>query len=230
MAIFEDDFESNDFSAWTDTATSTGETASVVTTDPHCGTYHADFDCDGSSGGETAYVYKTISSAATIYARGYFKIKTSLPQENGEYTLMQLVGTGWIAELKLRDVVGTKKWRLSYHSGASHLTSDYEPTPAIALDTYYCLELYTYVHATEGAYKVYIDGVERISVSGLDTDEHGDMDRVSVGETYSRFADIHGVFADCVVVDSSYIGPISGVSIPVAMHHYGHHISKIIRG
>jgi len=91
--IFESGFETetNNFNVeWTAKVTSTGETATVATTSPHHGTKHAQFSCDGSGGGEQAYTYKVITSSSTIYSRGYFQIKTSLPSSGEQYQLNSL--------------------------------------------------------------------------------------------------------------------------------------------
>jgi len=211
--IFSDGFESGNFSAWTGTGVTTGETATVVTTDPHHGTYHADFETDGSSLFENCYAYKTFTEQATVYSRAYIKFKTVLPASEQYYLPMQHVGTDWITMLRVYNDAGTLKWRVYYHNGTSHLYAD-STSPTINLDTWYCIELYTKVDATTGEVKLYVDGVERVSVTGLDTTAHGNITRFEVGEREayggSGNAPAHGVYVDCVVVADTYIGPEGG--------------------
>jgi len=76
--IFSDGFESGDFSAWTGTAKSSGETCEVESADPHHGTYNAKFYSDGGWN-QYAYCYKDITGQTIIYARTYFKETTAFP-------------------------------------------------------------------------------------------------------------------------------------------------------
>jgi hypothetical protein len=73
-------------------------------------------------------------------------------------------------------------------------------------DTYYCVELYAKIDESAGEYKVYIDGTERISVSGKDTDDRGNIDQVRAGLPSSKNDQVHAHRIDCVVV--AVEGPI----------------------
>jgi len=197
--IFSDGFESNDFSEWTGTSESAGESSDVVNTDPHHGTYHASFTTDGSSSNEYAYCYKTFgSSYAEIYARAYIKLKTA----ELEHRIMEFSAGGSWHTMML--ITATRVY-LYYHSGATH-SSIFSETD-LDLDTWYCFELYAKVHATAGQSKLYLNDVELLATaSDLDTDEHGDVDQYRLGTYSSASATAHGIYVDCVIVDTSYIG------------------------
>ena len=204
--IFEDGFESGDFSAWTGTSTSAGETAEVVTTDPHHGSYHAKFVCDGSSNGEYAYVYKTVSETV-LYTRAYFKILTSLPASGKYYRLIQYRTDGHsnFANLGIVNSAGTIYWQIDCFAGTDRYQYD------IQLNTWYCLEFYAKVNTASGELKGYINGEELLS---LTADFSGDtvINRVEVGERYSNGQTAHTIYVDCVVVADTYIGEEGGVT------------------
>ena len=204
--IFEDGFESGDFSNWTGTSTSAGETAEVVTTDPHHGSYHAKFTCDGSSTAEYAYAYKTVSETV-LYTRAYFKILTSLPASGKYYRLIQYRTDGHsnFANLGIVNSAGTIYWQIDCFAGTDRYQYD------IQLDTWYCLEFYAKVNTASGELKGYINGEELLS---LTADFSGDtvINRVEVGERYSNGQTAHTIYVDCVVVADTYIGEEGGVT------------------
>jgi len=204
--LFMDDFESGDFSAWDGTFISTGETAEVVTTDPHHGSYHAKFTCDGSSSGEYAFVYKTVSETV-LYTRAYFKILTSLPASGKYYRLIQYRTDGHsnFANLGIVNSAGTIYWQIDCFAGTDRYQYD------IQLGTWYCLEFYAKVNTASGELKGYINGEELLS---LTADFSGDtvINRVEVGERYSSGQTAHTIYVDCVVVADTYIGEEGSVT------------------
>jgi len=213
--IFKHGFEGGDFGhdpetchTWTGISTSTGETATVVTTDPHHGIYHARFTSDASDSVENAIVYKDITASAIIYSRAYFKLITT-PPDHLDYVILithyGVTGAIFITRLEIYNSAGTLYWRLRYHDGASHLTA-LSLTPVIKTNQWYSLELYSKIDATNGEAILYVDDTAVISKTGLDTDEHGNIDRVEVGLRCYNL-DAHDIYADCVVVADTYIGP-----------------------
>lgn len=207
--FFESGFETetDDFNVeWTGHTETTGETSAVVTTDPHHGSKHGEFTTDASSTKETAYCHKTLAEQAELYVRGYFKIKTALPANGKIYMPIRTRSVAWIANLCFsKTAAGVKQLRLDYHDGATHVYSsvnfDY------ALDTWYSIELRVKVHATDGAYGVWVDGVQKFDVTGVDSDEHGNITSVLVGEVNSNGQMAHGIYVDCIKFADEYIGP-----------------------
>lgn len=204
--IFADGFESGDFSLWSGTTTTTGETSTVITTDPHHGAYHANFQCDGSGTGEQAYAYKTFGGQVTCYARMYVKFKSGLPGAGQYFTILVLRGTGNLCWLQ----VFPDRWRLNYRNAGATEWSDVMETPA--LDTWYLVEIYAKVDASAGEYGLWIDGVQKVLVTGKDSDEYGNLTEVRVGYTYTSWQGSRQEYIDCVAVSDSLIG---------AAEHYG---------
>ncbi|RLF10445.1 MAG: hypothetical protein DRJ69_03115 [Thermoprotei archaeon] len=199
--IFEDSFESGDFSAWDGTFTTTGETAEVVTTDPYQGVYHAKFTCDGSSTGEYTFVYKTVNETV-LYTRAYFKILTSLPVSGYYYRLIQYKTDAHanFANFGIINSAGTIYWQIDCFAGTDRYQYD------IQLDTWYCLEFYAKVNTANGELKGYLNGTEILSLTDLDFSGDASIDRVEVGERYSNGQTAHTIYVDCVKVADTYIG------------------------
>lgn len=202
-----DDFESGDFSAWSWISVSGGETVTVVTTDPHHGIYHAKASCDGSSTGEYAQIGKDLASASSIiYIRGYFKFKGTLPSLWYYYEPMGCVGTGgFVAKVQAGTWPEGVRWFLKYLRNGTEV--ELVDTVGPSLDTWYCIELYAKVGTTDGAVKLYINGQERLSDSGFDNDDYGNINNFRVGERWSSGQTAHDVYVDSVVVADAYIGP-----------------------
>jgi hypothetical protein len=208
MVVFSDGFESGDFSAWTSQPFTAGDTAAVEALHVHHGSFNALFTTDGSGASEYAYTYKTIGAIATVYGRAYFKILTAFPAAAQTYRLLQFgVGSTFVAMVLLLNDGGVMKWQLGWHNGAAHTYTSYTPAIAIALNTWYCIELKVVISAVAGEYRVYIDGVEVITQTGKDSDEHGNITRFGIGEIMSTGTTAHSIVTDCAVVDSAYIGP-----------------------
>lgn len=214
--IFSDGFESGDFSAWTGTANSSGETCSVESVDPHHDTKNAKFQTDGSGYNEYAYCYKDITGQTIIYVRCYFKETTIFPSFWGGYHNIISVrnqSNGEIAHVGIYVPATTPYWYLGYLDGDTFKTGSngaWWTGASPSISTYYCVELYAKIDGATGEYKVYIDGTERISVTGLDTDNRGIVDRVRVGVPSATGMRAHAHRVDCVVVADAYIGTEEG--------------------
>jgi hypothetical protein len=210
VEIFGDSFETGNYSLWTDKSGT--DVLSIVTTDPHHGTYHAHAYCDGGATGEMAYLYKTLASTvATIYSRAYFKFLISSPSSGNSYNMLMhsYNSSSNICSVRLYNS-GTNRWQLYYLNGGTiQSTSTYEPSPAIALNTWYCVELKTIV-GDSGSNVLYINGNAIINVTGVDNNYYGNVGRIDMGERYSSGATAHSTYFDCVRSNSSYIGPESG--------------------
>jgi hypothetical protein len=214
MVIFSDGFESGDFSAWTSQIVS-GGTIVVSNVYAHHGTYSA--LCDALDGNYEYAVTEKIfgSTYAELYGRTVV-YATSL--RSGDAFIY--VGLGFIspADGTIAEIIyhtGTSKWGINaYVNGA--WTQYYEVgTSAFSLTTAYTLELHLKVHATTGILELWVDGVQKVSVSGLKTDNYGNIQSVDVGCSYvSGGAGANTFYCDCVVVADAYIGPeAAGVTV-----------------
>lgn len=211
--FFTDGFEDGTFNAWTAQGVSNGTTA-VVTTAPHHGTRNAEYHCTNVG---YAYWYKeplTGSAQVTAYLRAYLQFKTTLPANNNEYfSLMAAYNTGTeIAMVYIVNVAGDTKWALEYRSGAGTLNAISAVAPLVALNRYYCVELYCFIDNAAGKFAVYIDGVPipDLYLTGLDNNGGGDVNAIVLGEISSNGATDHIIYADDVLVADAYNGPDCG--------------------
>ncbi len=213
--LFSDGFESgtllksdNPAGAWD------GITAgcSVETNNPHHGTHNAKLV------GSSDYVYawaNLTSSTPTGYIRAYVKL-TSLPVNNGDYVGLlgfEQAGDGSGQSFAaIRKTSGVQYWAIQGRNGASYSIWDSSTTPTAG--TYYCVELYAYVHNSAGVYTLWINGVQVLSVTGLDTDNFGNLGAAVIGCSVIPTA---AAYFDCVVTSDSYIGPenTSGTDLTV---------------
>jgi uncharacterized repeat protein (TIGR02543 family) len=203
--IFEDGFESGDFSAWTAT---TG-TPSVVSTTSHHGTYSMETNANDE------YVRKTITGTRTVFTRFYVKFD-NLPT-TGQFGYLVHVAVAGVSNLHALGLYndGTNiRWRMFYLNAGSfyvvHSTQQQNPST----QTWYCIELKTQCSSADGQldgeYRVYINGIELTDISQTNIDT--DVTQVTcawVGNGAglgSIWFPNTGHF-DCVVVSDIYIGP-----------------------
>jgi hypothetical protein len=205
---FGDGFEYGTFNSWSGITTTSGDTATIVNTVHYEGDYSAKFQTNSiSSGTKRAFVQKTIDESAVVYARAYFLISAGLPlPDSGDrFTIIQFANTAGeiICSLQIRNVQGSDRFVLLSSTGAMQNTTALYPKQ----NTWQCLELYAKIDSTDGSIKVYIDGVERLSMTYLDT---------SLGNVASvRFGLVSSInvqktvitYVDNVVISQTYIGP-----------------------
>jgi len=191
-ALFSDGLESNDYSAWT----STGGAPATVASPVNSGSYASSMATTGK------YAEKTGISGNTIYYRAYVRLNAVAPAGK-ECRVMALFGGGNIL------------WYLNFQktSGGILRLHLYQANPAHsdyyyfnwAADTWYCLEVKFVRDATNGEYRVYVDGTERITRTGLDTTRGLAPSKIRIYQTSTYTVT---VYHDDVVVDTAYIGPL----------------------
>jgi hypothetical protein len=207
-ALFEDGFESGDFSAWSGLTLTSGDDAIVAQKSSYYDKYVAKFQTYSiASGTKRACVYKNIHESPVVYARGYFYIAEGLPfvDADDRFTLLQFLGSGEniICNLQVRRVHGEDRFAILAFTGDMQTTTAVYPTS----DTWYCLELFAQIHATEIAITAYIDGVERLSLTGIDTTMLGKICTVRFGLANSiNVQHKVVVYGDNAVFSTSYNG------------------------
>jgi hypothetical protein len=172
--IWQDGFETGDFSQWGSTSKTTGETAVVVSSLKHHGTYSAEFSCDGSSTGEQSYAVKTLNQTyATIYVRAYYYITALTPTSGKAFVsspnLRNSAAGKAVAYVSIYNSGGTCYWRLYYMDGATG--KQYVSTVQAVANSWTCVEVYVKVHGTAGEYKLWINGELAVSLTNIDSDE-----------------------------------------------------------
>ena len=204
-SIFDDGFESGDFTEWDGTpVVSTGEVGSITTTSPNSGTYAYNATGNGSGTYEYVRLNLTLTDATNVlYSRAYFNFTTSLTE--GDYYIMdQRVGSTDLLRVYIQGASGAKSWKLQYKSG----TTTYWTTAngSVSLNTWYCVEIASVVDATSGTYKLWIDGVLTISLTAKNSAAYGNIDNVRLGMTSKNLATAATVTVDDVELSTLYVG------------------------
>jgi len=191
--IFSDGFETGNFNAWTGTS----GTPSIITDPVHHGTYA--MMCNA-----VEYAYKTLASSQPfIYHRCY--VRTNTVPASGEYVdVMWGRATSTTIFGASVGYSGGVKWRLCYRNGATW-TNYWTSIPAV-VNTWYCVEIYWKLGASDGQVQMWIDGELAADLKDLDTDNYGNCTAVRNGVLSEGFAGAFEVVEDCVVVADAYIG------------------------
>lgn len=207
--IFEDGFESGDFTAgdyssWVE-STSNG-TNSVVNTTKHHDIYS--YKSDINAGATYAFIKQQFASAySTLFYRFYVNLEELLSTNAATCWLAQVraaTGTTTIAGFGLIQDVSTTKWYCGYLDGSIQYASLASPTPSTG--QYYCVEIKTVVSATVGQVKIDIDGVEAFNYTDINTGTT-DIQNVTLGRRYfSANTDAGTAYFDCVKIAD--VGPI----------------------
>ena len=199
--LFSDGFESGDFSAWTSTgAAGTGSSVAVTTDQPHTGTYSAKMVC-------AAYGYaRAIKDLGTDYPTVYTRIYVRFDSLAAATPVdCFLEGAERASSTTLYDLyISATTLRLRRFI-PSQVDTDY--SHSFSANTWYCIEVKYLKDAVNGEYRVYLDGTEVITVTGLDTSARS-MGEIKVGWLYTEA--LRTQWVDCVVVADTYIGPEGG--------------------
>jgi hypothetical protein len=190
--LFSDGFESGDFSAWT----GYGDGTSIVGSPVHHGSYSA--ECVASQWDWTGVSKDLTTGQQTLYVRHYRRYPT-LPTGLGRiirfidktpYTIsVELLLSN--TTLRLRDVVNSNNY-------------DYSWSPSA--DTWYCLEVKVVCNtAVAGELRLWLDGSEVITQTGLDLSGTAEIDRIVIGQRAEQPSSVTS-YIDCVVVADTYIG------------------------
>jgi predicted deacylase len=179
--IFEDGFESGSLSAWSGSAKTSGSSIVVSNVKPYEGEYSAKFITEASiSETERAFVYKRINESSVIYVRVYIYIDEGLPlvDKDDRFTPIQFLNSkgSIICNLQIRHVNGEDRFTILAYDKLATTTEIYPK-----LKTWYCLGLYIKIHSTEGEIKAYINGVECISYTNIDTAKFGNVSIICFG-------------------------------------------------
>ncbi len=195
--LFSDGFESGNFSAWTGTAGS----PTIVSSPLHHGSNAM------RTNGNGVYANKTFTEQTTVHLRCYVQLGT-LPTAELHRVMRFLKGSTFVCGVGFRNIAGTLQIELQRNYPSA--TFDYYNFSYTA-GTWYCLELKFVRHATNGEYRVYLNGSEVITVTGLDTSSVTGADTIRVGSPYTQ--NTINTYADCVVVSDSYIGPEASTAL-----------------
>src|SRR5271157_4851010 len=208
--LFSGDFESGNFTGWSGTSTSSGESAVVTGSAAYQGSYGALFGSIGNGGSEYAYCYESIAGQSELFARGYFNVNQSgigTTNNNRFYFLIFRAGGNSVAFAGWRVVGGVVEWELLIRDGTGWV-SVYNSSN-IVLGQWYSIELHWYENSTSGYAQMYVNGQLTCSSQGRNTANYGPVDTVRVGLPELYNCGPTTVYCDNVIINNTYIGPIS---------------------
>jgi len=218
--LFEDGFDSGDFSLWTAQENVQGINTIELQL-PHTGLYAGRFYTNPTTLAAYSRVVKDITPDVDIYARAYVNIQKGLPllAAGDRFYLIRFedASHAYLATVGIRRTTNNEdKWLLIGKSGTPFAPAVYGSIVP-ATPTWVCLELHVRI-ATAGAIEVYVDGVKIIEVLG-DTTSFAGIASVAFGittksATASTF-DVDVIVDDCVIAQE-YIG--TSVTPPPPSH------------
>ncbi|MCW4016815.1 MAG: polysaccharide lyase [Candidatus Bathyarchaeota archaeon] len=190
-----DGFESGGFSAWT---TTSGNVA-VAESPTHHGSYV--MECTPSAWSNAYAQKRNFTTGLTAgYARAYFRWPT-IPTGSGSWIMVCRDWTPYTSICEI-EVFGTTL-RLEDQLNSAN----YDYTHSFQVDTWYCIEVKAVVNdASNGEFRVWLDGSEVITQTGLDTSGAAEFDSIDIGQRAQQGTAIT-TYVDCVVVADTYIGP-----------------------
>lgn len=196
---------------------SVGSGGSIIANDesnPHHGVYNfkssiplgqtAGFFC-------MAYTPSFSNSYGTLFARVMNTRFDQLPEDNGDRHYMfgfydTVASSALVRAGVIRNGEGDYKWIIRGISSGTTFT-DYQGSSTPEVNTNYVVELQVTRSNDVGVYRLWVDGVLEIEVTGLDNDARS-LNYYCfgcLGSTTPDLSDLN-VFWDCVVVSESYNG------------------------
>lgn len=188
-----DSFESNSFNNWTGTVGG----ASIRTTPTYSGAYVARFTT--TSDYSDAYVYRNIGQQTTVDVKVYIQINMLQANWHALYFMgiRDAVNTN-IGDVLLYNNNGVRTIMLhSMYPSEAYVSYNFN----YQINTWYIVELKFTKSSTAGEYRVYLNGAEIITRTGLNTGGAGTPGMIWIGQRSGGTAGT--VYIDNVTVDSS---------------------------
>lgn len=193
--LFEDGFESGNFSNWTSTVGSPSITSTVV----HHGSYALAADRASSD----IQVIKNFTAQSSAYARVYVYVD-SLPPASGSLSVLSIRNsneTNVAINACVYNQNGTPKWAVKHYPNWTHGSGEVSDV-VVQTGRWYRVELYISRVSSTVSWKLWIDGAQIFSSS------HATNKSVDINQVIAGAWDTTGdVYVDCVAVDTNYIGP-----------------------
>jgi len=212
--LFNDGYETGNFDAWTGTQITTNDQATVIATNAYEGNYHAQLQTNAiTSGTKYAYSYITLPTPISeVYTRAYFYIVDGLPLDDNDdrFGLIAYEVNGQLqCTFRIHRSGGIDKFNVIGLNGTGTVQKSTDTIYPVKGE-WYCLEFYIKVHSLKGEYRAWINGIEQITITNVDTTRYGNgVNRIRVGLT-STINVQHSVmvYCDAVAISTRYIGPI----------------------
>ena len=205
--LFEDGFESGDFSKWNGTSLTSGETATIVSTLAHHGTYSARFTTNGGGATERAYSYVNsgLNPQTELYVRGYFNIESGLPMldTDDRFNFFSFLNSSsaTIASAGVRRIGTSDVWSITGVAGT------WNANTGPSSNQWYCIEFYIKIGAPNGALTMWIDGQVVLNQTGLNMATPISITQLRSGLVFvSNINAMVTVYSDCIAISNNYIG------------------------
>jgi hypothetical protein len=206
--VFEDGFETGDFSAW-DYETENEIADITITTSPtHQGVYAADCTHHGTDYFANAYLGKDLSSNyVDLYMRAHFQFESWM----GDNLVLMGITNSWgatIASLSIRNHNSThKRMYLRVLNESTFVTSNDYYIKSDLLNTWLCFEFHAHTaDAYDGYVEFWVAGDHKQKITNLDNNGWGIANKIRIGMMESNQIAAHRFFFDDVVVSDTYIG------------------------
>ena len=202
--LFSDGFDDGTINAWTNSYGS-GGTLTITNTLYFGGIYSAKIGVNSGTG-NYYLAYKDLSPQTTVFMRFYIRFATNINS-----------GTS-VAIGRINDVdVNPFRIRLMRESGGdykfsigNHITSSYynSTVVSLSLNTWYCVETKVKADNSAGELRLWFDGSEILTQTGLDTYAFTNLGTAQI-ELYSGWGSQSSTvtfYFDSVVISTNYIG------------------------
>jgi hypothetical protein len=197
-AIFSDDFETNDFSAWT-SEVDTESQLSIASSNCHAGSYCSRYAYTNTA---DAYTQKTLAQNYTeAYVQFWFRVNDVTAVDDGsggQQTMLWMGTTGGVKQMEANARVGASPYdfvtvRTLYTDDASN-ANVIDVTLNPSADTWYCYRAYrkksTGVDQADGILRVWVSttcgGGTPAEVTTIDDDEEDIWGIIRLGESSSN--------------------------------------------
>ena len=181
--VFEDNFDSADFSKWTGSRTSLGETASVVDMSAEGGGLRVRFTSNGGSEVEYAYCYRTVNEEE-MWASGTFYVAMGLPLDNDGDRLgliRFMSGRDSLASVGIGRSDGGDNWVLYGRNGSGLAGPIYSSSPAVEITRGCSVGVPWQQHSTLGVVEAFVDGERILLMENIDTARLGNVSQTGFG-------------------------------------------------
>ena len=204
--IFQSGFEPGNFTEWTGTTVTGGDTCAVQTGIAHHGVYGMRSSVDNIDG-DDAYAHETIAAAGTYFVRIYVRFNTIPTQAGGKrVNILSL----WDSVTSLNSPVGCVLINDGNWIGRAALAgveAVYNAVPPVT-GLWYCVEMKVVASLTVGEVRVYINGTERTTLTALNQTTTI-MNLLRVGCNNKQSSGVGAAASmdiDCVVLADAYTG------------------------
>jgi len=206
--IFEDNFESANFVAWSSTTRTSSETINIASNIVHGGSFSAYLTTSGDGGYERAYASRSGLNLGEVYTSAYVYVDQSGIADNADrfYFIQMMAGGNMLAYGGWRqDTSGNLHWHIMIRDGTTTVGSYSTTTPVTG--TWHHVELHWKADATAGLGELIVDGTVVASITNRNTANYGNTTtaRLGIPEIYNCAPTT--VYIDDVVLSTSGTEP-----------------------